>query len=1704
MIIIQNITLTKKNRIFFVLAFIISLAFQISSYAQFTERALPDSDLCLIGELDKFVENKCITEITELNKDYVIKSLNNLNLGDPGDISGIVIDSETTDPIVGASIVVDGTAFSATSGSNGEYLIEDIPAGNYDITATADNYYAETKTNQEVISGENTKIDFSLVRIPGIILGAIIDSVTLNPIEGAIVTLEGTTYTAISGEDGSYLITDIYPGIYSVSASANNYYPQTKTNQEVISGETTKIDFSLIRIPGIISGIITDSETLNPIEGAIVTLEGTTYSATTAEDGSYSITDIYPGTFDVTATANTYYSETITNQEVISDETTVIDFSLVRIPGIISGTITDSKTLNLIEGAIVTLEGTTYFATTAEDGTYSITDIYPGIYEVIATAENYYPEAKTDQEVISGETGIIDFALEPMPGIISGTVIDSEFFYPIEGAIITIEGTTYSAQSGADGTYLIEDIVPGIYDLTATSEKYYPKTISGRVVVSEQTTIVNFTLDEIPTGKLSGIVIDSETLNPIENVEITVEGTLYSATTNSNGNYLIEDVVVGTYSIIANANGYYTKIAPNEEIINDQTTIVDFKLFKIPSGSIAGIITESGTGNPIEGAMISVLGTSYSTISNQLGEYLIQDVGMGIYSVTASSNGYYSDTIHSQRVFEGQATIVDFTLLRKNPFGSISGIVIDLTTFNPIEGAIITIEQTSQTAISGADGKYFIDEVEIGSYFITADANGYYPDSKANQQVLEGETTIVNFLLEEAPRGIISGIITDLNTANPIQGAEISCEKNGQVAYFTISDYYGIYLINNVEIGIYNITADAIGYYSETKPDQEVIADETTIVDFSLSLIPTGTISGTVYDSEILLEIENAEIIVEGTEYSAITNSEGIYTIPDVEIGTYDVTAIAAGYISKTETNQEVIEGVPTIIDFSLIPIPTGIIAGIVIDSESLMGIEGAEITVVGTIYSAISGPNGNYSIQDVDIGEYSVTAIADGYFPDIIHNERVIQNQTTTIDFSLLPIPTTASISGIVTDSITKFPIEGVLVSVEGTLYSAITNFVGEYSISDVLPGNYNITATANGYISKTILNIPVVAGEISIADFELSPIPGSISGTVTDILSSDPIEGAIIIAVGEYTYQGISGEDGLYLISNIIPGNYNLIASADGYFPKNETNVEVNFNEITLVNFELVPISGSISGKVTDYESFQSIEGAEIKAVGTTSTYSATSNIDGSYLLTDVEPGLYDVMASAIGYASETKANQEVFIDKMTFIDFALFSVPLLIADFTFDTICEGGETKFTDISKEHGINISKWSWDFGDGDSLEYFQFEENVFHNFLNSGNYLVSLIIISTYSTVEVSDTIRKYVKVKQKPIARFISDSVCRGNQTTFIDQSYSFYEPIISWKWNFGNGSTSTVQDPTYKYASSGIYETQLIVELSNSCIDTVLNNVFVYALPHASFTNIIPCVDQATHFEDLTIIDSVSITKWKWNFGDTLSSSDVSEEQNPSYMYDLVGTYEVSLNVTDSLGCMDNAKKEITVYPIPFSDFSIETNYQEISGQVKFNNESALAEAYFWDFGNGETSTEFDPVIKYVDDFTYFISLIAYNEYNCTDTSYLDYEFYIKKLFVPNAFAPEDQNPEVRVFKPKGINIKSYLIEIYDYNGVLLWYSTELDSEGMPAEGWDGLYKGKLMPQGMYYWRITAVFDDETKWTGSDNGVNETGNHGTFMLIR
>ncbi|MBP5371050.1 MAG: hypothetical protein J6Y55_03910 [Bacteroidales bacterium] len=128
----------------------------------------------------------------------------------------------------------------------------------------------------------------------------------------------------------------------------------------------------------------------------------------------------------------------------------------------------------------------------------------------------------------------------------------------------------------------------------------------------------------------------------------------------------------------------------------------------------------------------------------------------------------------------------------------------------------------------------------------------------------------------------------------------------------------------------------------------------------------------------------------------------------------------------------------------------------------------------------------------------------------------------------------------------------------------------------------------------------------------------------------------------------------------------------------------------------------------------------------------------------------------------------------------------------------------------------------------------------------------------------------------------------------------------------------------------------------------------------------------------------------------------------------------------------------------------------------------------------------------------------LTVTNDFGCK-SSYTECIFVnvSSSLYVPDAFAPTNPAHAVRTFAPKGFNLLTCEISVYDKWGNLLWFSNEV-KDGMFVGYWDGRYDGKMMKSDMYIWKMEATFLDGQVWPGFDNGNGKTTKYGSVMLLR
>jgi uncharacterized protein (TIGR02145 family) len=382
-------------------------------------------------------------------------------------------------------------------------------------------------------------------------------------------------------------------------------------------------------------------------------------------------------------------------------------------------------------------------------------------------------------------------------------------------------------------------------------------------------------------------------------------------------------------------------------------------------------------------------------------------------------------------------------------------------------------------------------------------------------------------------------------------------------------------------------------------------------------ILSTGTISGIVVDSTTHEPIENASVIIEGTSFSATTSEDGTYTIPNVDVGIYDITATADFYFQKTQFNIEVFEGETTIVDFTLSAKPPVLLSAIPDTSGIILTWEtNYDITETGH-FNFTGGDPSSYIMaiyiieakwDGVNMEAEDEIAIFDGglmvgafTLTQIITPDNAFENVLNAFSQLLTgpgftpgnPISFKAwdESAGVETGFY-----EFLLYNQNGT-YTEVFTYGGPYYILEInffsyLP-NYNIyynedsTLVASGIWANTYRDTLAVYGQeycyfvtLNYASGSESPasnvlcayvlpFTGQLFGTIGQI-NSKPIKDAMI-TIDDTCLTATSGPSGTYLIDSLKTGNHNICVSAEGYETKYQDVIIIK-NETSTLDFSLI----------------------------------------------------------------------------------------------------------------------------------------------------------------------------------------------------------------------------------------------------------------------------------------------------------------------------------------------------------------------------------------------------------------------------------------------------------------------------------------------------------------------------------------------------
>jgi PKD repeat protein len=501
----------------------------------------------------------------------------------------------------------------------------------------------------------------------------------------------------------------------------------------------------------------------------------------------------------------------------------------------------------------------------------------------------------------------------------------------------------------------------------------------------------------------------------------------------------------------------------------------------------------------------------------------------------------------------------------------------------------------------------------------------------------------------------------------------------------------------------------------------------------------------------------------------------------------------------------------------------------------------------------------------------------------------------------------------------------------------STLTNPVHTYSND----GTYTVTLSATNVCGVTIFTQNVVIITAPSAGFTANTTTGCAPLTVQfqNLSSANSVSWSWSFPGGT---PSSSTEQHPLVIYNT-PGVYNVSLTVTNSAGTTSTFTQTNF--ITVLGPPTASFILSINGLTASFTNGSQNANSYSWAFGDGST-SMEANPTHTYL----NGGTFTVTLSATNNCGTTTYTQEIIVE------------PAPVAAFTMSA-SEGCVPFTVQFTNQSSPNATSLLWIFEGGDPATSNQ--ENPSATWSQTGTFLVTLIA----SNPSGIDTASATVTVNNIPTAGFTHTtaglSVVLTNQSSNAD----------SYLWNFGDGNTSNEANPTHNYGATGTFTVTL--QATNECGTALFSSTVTISgsAPLAVFSvgENNGCVPFNVTFTDQS---AGNPTAWQWTFPGGFPAT--SSEQNPTVTYSSTGVFPATLIATNIYGSdtltLQNA---VTAQSVPTSGFTYSANL----GTITFNNQSLNASTFMWNFGDGNSSSETNPVHNYTANGTYTVELTAIN---------------------------------------------------------------------------------------------------------------------------
>lgn len=580
----------------------------------------------------------------------------------------------------------------------------------------------------------------------------------------------------------------------------------------------------------------------------------------------------------------------------------------------------------------------------------------------------------------------------------------------------------------------------------------------------------------------------------------------------------------------------------------------------------------------------------------------------------------------------------------------------------------------------------------------------------------------------------------------------------------------------------------------------------------------------------------------------------------------------------------------------------------------------------------------------------------------------------------------------------------------------SHIYGVVGTYTVSLTSTGPGGVDGeTKVGYI--TVLHAPPAT------DFLGTPLTGTEPLTVTFTDLTTGTASSWSWSFGDLGSSTLQNPTHMYAVA----GTYTVALTATGpggSTPETKTDYVTVLPPAPVADFSGTPLSGDQPLVVNFSDATTGIVTGWNWSFGDAGS-SSLQNPSHTY----ASAGTYTVGLTATGPGGSDLESKIDYVTVLSVAPVAEFSGSPL-------TGVEPLIVVFTDLSSG---TVTGWSWSFGDSASSSL----QNPSHAYASQGTYTVAMTATGPAGTD--LQTKVDYVTVMVAPVAADFVGTPLVGSEPLTVDFADTTTGSVTSWLWNFGDGGSATLQNPSHIYSAAGTYTVTLAVTGPGGS-DTEVKADYVTvaaAAPTAVFSGTPLSGNQplVVTFSDLS---TGIVTSWNWTFGDGGSSL----LQNPTHTYLLFGTYSVGLTATGPAGSdLHTETGYVTVLPpAPMADFVGTPTVGQAPLTVVFTDQSTgLKSSWAWDFGDSNTSTLQNPNNTYQFPGTYTVSMTVLGTGGSTTETKPSYIIATPGLLLDGGF--ELQTAGTAPGTPWGITSGTSHIILPD--------SAITSDNGMPADG-------------------------------------------------